>query len=157
MVFHNFFRKCCVFKTATQYSPSLHPVMPCLVIHPMSPHQAVSQRSSSLRCMSHHVGSSKYTQYTYSSDNVALCRIRECVSGFNMVLTYGVLSFVYTSVPLTRCAVRVRHVVNNFSANLRRAKNTRCMERTPGASSSLCVRAKNRQILVLGKWYANCS
>ncbi len=39
--------------------------------------------------------------------------------------------------------------------NLRRAKDTRCMERTPGTSSSLCVCAKNRQILVCGEWYAN--
>ncbi len=31
------------------------------------------------------------------------------------------------------------------------------MERTPGASSSLCVRAKNRQILVRGERYGNRS
>ncbi len=31
------------------------------------------------------------------------------------------------------------------------------MERTPGASSSLCVHAKNRQILVHSEWYANRS
>ncbi len=30
------------------------------------------------------------------------------------------------------------------------------MERRPGASSSLCVRANNRQISVRGKRYANC-
>ncbi len=31
------------------------------------------------------------------------------------------------------------------------------MEKTPGASSSLRVRAKHRQILVRSEWYANCS
>ncbi len=31
------------------------------------------------------------------------------------------------------------------------------MERTPGASSSLCVRAKKQQILVHREWYANHS
>ncbi len=31
------------------------------------------------------------------------------------------------------------------------------MERTPGASSSLCVCAKNRHILVHGEWYVNRS
>ncbi len=30
-------------------------------------------------------------------------------------------------------------------------------QRTPGASNSLCVRAKNQQISVSGEWYANCS
>ncbi len=29
------------------------------------------------------------------------------------------------------------------------------MERTPSASSSLCVLTKNRQISVSGEWYAN--
>ncbi len=55
------------------------------------------------------------------------------------------------------CVVCKRGKVNYFSANLRRAKDTWCMERTPGASSSLCVRAKNRQILVCGECYANRS
>ncbi len=41
--------------------------------------------------------------------------------------------------------------------NLRWAKDTRCMERTPGTSSSLCVRTKNWQISDHGEWYANCS
>ncbi len=31
------------------------------------------------------------------------------------------------------------------------------MERTPGASSSLCVHTKNQQILVCGEQYVNCS
>ncbi len=55
------------------------------------------------------------------------------------------------------CAAHSWHMVNSFSVNLRWAKATRCMERTPGASSSLCICEKNRQILVHGKQYANCS
>ncbi len=52
-------------------------------------------------------------------------------------------------------AVRKQRAVNELSTNLRRANDTRCMERTPGASSFLRVRAKNWQILVLGKCYVN--
>ncbi len=50
-----------------------------------------------------------------------------------------------------------RRMGNLLSANLRRAKDIQCMERTPGTYNSLCVHAKNRQILVRGKWYANQS
>ncbi len=46
--FSHVFRKCCVFKTATQHSLSLCLVIPRLVSHFMSPHTAVSQRSPSL-------------------------------------------------------------------------------------------------------------
>ncbi len=52
-------------------------------------------------------------------------------------------------------AVRKWLTVNWFSTNLMRAKDTQCMERIPGASSFLCVRAKNRQISVHGERYAN--
>ncbi len=38
---------------------------------------------------------------------------------------------------------------------MKRAKDTRCMERTPGASSSLCFRAQNWQISVHGERYVN--
>ncbi len=55
------------------------------------------------------------------------------------------------------CAVHIWGMVNKFSANLRRAKDTRCMKRTPGAYSSLCVWEKNQQILVRGEQYANHS
>ncbi len=50
---------------------------------------------------------------------------------------------------------RIWCTVNSFSTNLRRAKDTLCMERTPGISSSLCVCAKYRHILVRGEWYVN--
>ncbi len=49
IVFHNFFRKCCVFKTANQHSVSLHLVMPHSVSHLTSPHQATSQHSPGLK------------------------------------------------------------------------------------------------------------
>ncbi len=51
-------------------------------------------------------------------------------------------------------AAHKQRTVNSFSVNLRRAKDTQSMERTPGTSSSLCVHAKNRQILVVvnGMW-----
>ncbi len=39
--------------------------------------------------------------------------------------------------------------------NLRRAKDTRHMQRTPGASNSLYVRAKTQQISVHSEWYAH--
>ncbi len=38
------------------------------------------------------------------------------------------LSFVYTSAPLTRCAIRMRRAVKLFSVNLRRGGDTQCME-----------------------------
>ncbi len=54
-------------------------------------------------------------------------------------------------------AACIWHAFNKFSVNLRRAKNTRCMERTPGASNSLCVCTKNRQISVRCEWHVNHS
>ncbi len=51
----------------------------------------------------------------------------------------------------SRRVMRKRRTVNSFFANLRRAKDDRCIERTTGTSSSLCVYAKNRQILVHGE------
>ncbi len=42
----------------------------------------------------------------------------------------GTLSFVYTDYSLRRSrAARIWRAINSFSANLRRAKDTRCMER----------------------------
>ncbi len=48
MVFHNFFKKCCIFKTATRHLLSLRLVIPHLVSHLMSPPQAASQHSLGL-------------------------------------------------------------------------------------------------------------
>ncbi len=56
------------------------------------------------------------------------------------------LSVVYTSVPLTHCAICVRRVSGAWLINFPRTWSEQgtpwCMERTPGASSSLCVCAK---------------
>ncbi len=65
------------------------------------------------------------------------------------------LSFVYTSAPLSRCAVRVQRVSSVWLINLREPKASKGYSVHGGASSSLCVRAKNQQILVHGEWYAN--
>ncbi len=62
------------------------------------------------------------------------------------------LSFVYTNALLMCCAIRVRRISD---AGLINFSWTWGEQRTPGASSSLCVRPKTRQILVRGKWYAN--
>ncbi len=55
------------------------------------------------------------------------------------------LNFVYTSV--LRCS----------STRLINFPQTWGEQRTPSASSSLCVSTKNQQILIFGEWYANCS
>ncbi len=56
------------------------------------------------------------------------------------------------SVPLMRCAIRVRCVSDVQLINF---PQTWGEQRTPGASSSLCVSVKNWQILVCGERYAN--
>ncbi len=43
----------------------------------------------------------------------------------------------------------------NFPRTWGKEKNTQCMERTPGASSSLRILAKNRQISIYSEWYGN--
>ncbi len=63
------------------------------------------------------------------------------------------LNVVYTSVQLTHCAVHMRCIFSAWLINFPWAWGE---QRTPGASSSLCVCAKNWQISVRGEWYANC-
>ncbi len=63
-------------------------------------------------------------------------------------------NLVYTSAPLTRCAVRILRIFGAWLINFLRTWGE---QRTPGASGSLCVHAKNRQILVRNKQYANHS